>query len=76
MNTQPLLAPRRGIADALDPDPEITSTKPHREDAGPSAYGQIDPVIERRVVRKLDQRVPTLLGFLCKGEITPSHIRK
>ncbi|EER40246.1 high-affinity nicotinic acid transporter [Histoplasma capsulatum var. duboisii H88] len=62
METQPLLAPRRGIADALDP--EIMSTKPHREDTGPSAYGQIDPVIERRVVRKLDQRVPTLLGFL------------
>lgn len=29
----------------------------------------IDPVLEARVVRKLDLRVPTLLGFLCKPPI-------
>lgn len=27
---------------------------------------QIDPEIEKRVVRKLDKHVVTLLGFLCK----------
>ncbi|OAT11636.1 retrograde regulation protein 2 [Blastomyces gilchristii SLH14081] len=63
METEPLLAHRRGIGEnALDPE---INTKPHAGDAGSfSKYGYIDPVIERRVVRKLDLRIPTLLGFL------------
>ncbi|ODH50746.1 hypothetical protein GX48_03062 [Paracoccidioides brasiliensis] len=40
------------------------STKPQTGEAGPGEYGYIDSVIERRVVRKLDRRIPTLLGFL------------
>ncbi|PGH29232.1 retrograde regulation protein 2 [[Emmonsia] crescens] len=61
METEPLLAYRRGIDAPSDPE---TSTKPQSGEAGSSEYGYIDPVIERRVVRKLDQRIPTLLGFL------------
>lgn len=70
METEPLLAYRRGIDAPSDPE---TSTKPQSGEAGSSEYGYIDPVIERRVVRKLDQRIPTLLGFLCKREV--DHIR-
>ncbi|OAX79171.1 hypothetical protein ACJ72_06513 [Emergomyces africanus] len=58
METDPLL-PHRGVTDV----PSVP-TKPLSEEAGSSEYGYIDPVIEKRVVRKLDQRIPTLLGFL------------
>jgi hypothetical protein len=33
----------------------------------PASAITIDPAIERRVLRKLDLRVPTLLGFLCES---------
>lgn len=38
------------------PADELESTHPTNE---------IDPVVEARVVRKLDYRVPVLLGALC-----------
>lgn len=31
----------------------------------PPAVVNIDPAIEARILRKLDLRVPTLMGFLC-----------
>jgi hypothetical protein len=44
----------------------------HQENNGPaiestsSTMMTIDPEVERRVLRKLDLRVPTLMGFFCK----------
>jgi hypothetical protein len=44
----------------------------HQENNGPALDSQscttmiIDPEVERRVLRKLDLRVPTLMGFFCK----------
>lgn len=32
----------------------------------PQVTPTIDPTVEARLLRKLDLRVPTLLGFLCK----------
>ncbi|OJD11486.1 hypothetical protein AJ78_07751 [Emergomyces pasteurianus Ep9510] len=61
METEPLMEHRRGNDVPSDPE---ASTKPFSEEAGSGEYGYIDPVVERRVVRKLDQRIPTLLGFL------------
>ncbi|KAH8427816.1 uncharacterized protein LDX57_005521 [Aspergillus melleus] len=34
----------------------------------PAPSIDIDPAVEKRLLRKLDWRVPTLLGFLCKPE--------
>lgn len=31
----------------------------------PAPFPAIDPVIEKRVVRKLDRRVPLITAFLC-----------
>jgi hypothetical protein len=51
------------------PDPDVEKKIPSHEE-GPtqlsiSAAGSINPNLERRVVRKLDLRVPTLMAFLC-----------
>lgn len=48
-------------------DPEKTTKHVQVESAasGPRAQG-IDPAVERRVVRKLDWRVPPLVAFLCE----------
>ena len=35
----------------------------------PQASVNVDPALERRILRKLDLRVPTLLGFLCMPHI-------
>lgn len=32
----------------------------------PAPAIDLDPAVEKRLLRKLDWRVPTLLGFLCK----------
>lgn len=34
----------------------------------PAPTIDIDPAVEKRLLRKLDWRVPTLLGFLCKRD--------
>ncbi|KAF9888032.1 hypothetical protein FE257_009296 [Aspergillus nanangensis] len=52
-----------------DPEKQLPASEEDYQTALPqipSAIAHIDPAIERRVVRKLDLRVPTLLGFLCK----------
>lgn len=48
-------------------DPEKTTKHVQVEStpSGPRAQG-IDPAVERRVVRKLDWRVPPLVAFLCE----------
>lgn len=53
------------------PDPDVEKRVPSHEEE-PSLPNQpvcvpaaIDPELERRVVRKLDWRVPTLMGFFC-----------
>jgi hypothetical protein len=53
------------------PDPDIEKRVPSHEET-PSQPNQlvaapapIDPELERRVLRKLDLRVPTLMGFFC-----------
>lgn len=70
----------RGFFGKRDPEDEIQRAPPEEdvEKAVPaqveSAPNQpptkvtptvIDPELERRVVRKLDLRVPTLMGFFC-----------
>jgi hypothetical protein len=62
--------------DAIEQAPSVDTEKQNavqqHEDndtalpAMPEAVIHIDPVVERRVVRKLDLRVPTLMGFLCE----------
>lgn len=54
------------------PDHDIEKRVPSHEETGPSQPSQlapvpatIDPELERRVLRKLDWRVPTLMGFFC-----------
>lgn len=53
-------------------DPEKQLSVPEEDTMGtalpqiPSTAITIDPAVERRVLRKLDLRVPTLLGFLCR----------
>lgn len=59
------------IIEAPGPDPEKQQVA-HDEDFHtalpqiPQAAPTIDPAVEARLLRKLDLRVPTLLGFLCK----------
>ncbi|KAJ5585516.1 uncharacterized protein N7459_005316 [Penicillium hispanicum] len=52
------------------PDPDVEKTVPAHQETGPvqppavmTASTSIDPELERRVLRKLDWRVPTLMGF-------------
>lgn len=51
------------------PDPDVEKKIPSHEE-GPTqlsnfAAGSINPDLERRVVKKLDLRVPTMMAFLC-----------
>jgi retrograde regulation protein 2 len=55
-----LLEPEKRPADNTNNDSHTALPQMH------SPRINIDPVLEARVVRKLDLRVPTLLGFLCK----------
>lgn len=64
--------PEDQIQTAPEPQPDIEKPVPAHEETSaaqppviPTA-AVIDPELERRVVRKLDLRVPTLLGFFCK----------
>lgn len=52
------------------PDQDVEKKIPSHEEAGPpqpSAVmaATIDPELERRVLRKLDLHVPTLMAFFC-----------
>lgn len=56
------------------PDPDLEKRIPSHEETGPVQPHQpviapavIDPELEKRVLRKLDWRVPTLMGFFCKS---------
>lgn len=53
------------IQTAPDEDIEKIAVPAHEEKAPTATLPAIDPELERRVVRKLDWRVPTLLGFFC-----------
>jgi hypothetical protein len=62
--------------DAIEQVPSVDTEKQnavHQDEdndtalpAMPEAAIYIDPAVERRVLRKLDLRVPTLMGFLCE----------
>jgi hypothetical protein len=61
------------------PDPDIEKRIPSHEEA-PSQPNlpvvlpaTIDPELERRVLRKLDWRVPTLMGFFCTFDCDSSQ---
>lgn len=61
------LAPAKQIS---DPEKELAGYANESHTALPQMHSPrvtIDPELEARVVRKLDLRVPTLLGFLCKA---------
>ena len=55
----------------VPPDQDVEKTLPAQLETAPvqppTKFNPraIDPELERQVVRKLDLRVPTLLGFLC-----------
>lgn len=53
------------IQTAPDEDVEKITVPAHEEKPPAAILPAIDPELERRVVRKLDWRVPTLLGFFC-----------
>ncbi|KAJ5476222.1 hypothetical protein N7475_001951 [Penicillium sp. IBT 31633x] len=55
--------PEDAIQTAPNEDVEKTTMPVHEEKRSPVTLPAIDPEIERRVVRKLDWRVPTLMGF-------------
>ncbi|KAK4864744.1 hypothetical protein LT330_001367 [Penicillium expansum] len=55
--------PEDVIQTAPDEDIEKIAVPAHEEKAPTATLPAIDPELERRVVRKLDWRVPTLLGF-------------
>ena len=54
------------------PDVDTEKQQPvhsERDDGGhtvPLPIVQIDPAVEKRMLRKMDCRVPVLLGFLCE----------
>lgn len=57
---------------AAPAEPDVEKNVPAHQESEPSqpammvpAPAAIDPELERRVLRKLDLRVPTLLGFFC-----------
>ena len=56
------------IEEAPASTPEVEKQKDaqleHDAELAPSTPG-IDPVIEKRVVRKLDRRLPVITGFMC-----------
>lgn len=54
------IAPERAVETTVTPDSEKTAAQPQNT----CSESVIDPAVEARVVRKLDLRVPTLLGFL------------
>lgn len=68
--------PSNQTKDAIEQAPSVDTEKQnavHQDEdndtalpAMPAAVITIDPVVERRVLRKLDLRVPTLMGFLCE----------
>ena len=55
----------------VPPDQDVEKTLPAQLEVAPVqppaklTPRAIDPELERRVVRKLDLRVPTLMGFFC-----------
>jgi hypothetical protein len=55
----------------VPPDQDVEKTLPAQMEVAPAqppakyTPSAIDPELERRVVRKLDLRVPTLMGFFC-----------
>lgn len=57
--------PEDMIQTATNEDIEKTTLPAHEEKPPTAILPAIDPELERRVVRKLDWRVPTLLGFFC-----------
>lgn len=52
------------IAPATAQEEKTTGTPTNELESAHPTY-EIDPVVEARVVRKLDYRVPTLLAALC-----------
>lgn len=60
--------------DAIENAPDVDTEKQQpvhseRADEGhtvPLPIVQIDPAVEKRMLRKMDCRVPVLLGFLCE----------
>ncbi|KAJ5375125.1 Major facilitator superfamily domain general substrate transporter [Penicillium concentricum] len=56
--------PEDVIQTAPDEDVEKIAVPAHEEEPPTAILPAIEPELERRVVRKLDWRVPTLLGFL------------
>lgn len=60
------------IEDAPTPiaiDEEKGHSELHEDPAAPAASQHVDPAIEKAVVRKLDWRLPPLLGALCMFEM-------
>lgn len=53
------------IQTAPNADVEKIAVPAHEEKPPTVTLPAIDPELERRVVKKLDWRVPTLLGFFC-----------
>lgn len=54
---------------AIAIDEEKGHSEPHEDTAAPVASHHVDPAIEKAVVRKLDWRLPPLLGALCMFEM-------
>ena len=64
--------PEDTIENAPDVDTEKQQPVHNERDEGdhaalPLPIVEIDPAVERRMLRKMDCRVPVLLGFLCES---------
>ena len=64
--------PEDAIENAPDVDTEKQQPVHNERDEGdhaalPLPIVEIDPAVERRMLRKMDCRVPVLLGFLCES---------
>ena len=64
--------PEDAIENAPDMDTEKQQPVHNERDEGdhaalPLPIVEIDPAVERRMLRKMDCRVPVLLGFLCES---------
>ena len=63
--------PEDAIENAPDVDTEKQQPMHNERDEGdhtalPLPLVEIDPAVEKRMLRKMDCRVPVLLGFLCE----------
>jgi hypothetical protein len=62
--------PEDAIQPAPDDDVEKVNEPAHQEKRPSTTLPTVSPEMERRVVRKLDWHLPTLMAFFCMSSIS------